>query len=152
VTVTPTGASQTIAGEKCDDYTVAVRVLMISGKSVFVTMNGTACLAAADTSAIADYRGFAKAAIEQNLVLGQATDNVILLAVARGQTELYRAIAAKGIPLMTNLTVAVEGTGLLAGIVRKAVSAQRVTTMTKLESSPRDASLFAVPPGWMPAK
>jgi hypothetical protein len=37
---------------------------------------------------------------------------------------------------------------MLAGIVRKVVRGSRVTTVARLDTAPRDDSLFTVPAGW----
>lgn len=148
VSLTATGSTQSVAGTSCDDHTLAVRVPMTKDGSIALTLNGTACLAAM-AAGVDDYMTFAKAAYEQNLVLGQASDNYILLGFARGQTELYRALTAKGgVPLIVDLVVAVDGKGMLAGIVRKAMAGSRLTTVSKIESTPVDDAVLVIPGGW----
>ena len=148
VSLAAAGSTQTAAGTSCDDHTFEVRVPMVKSGAIVFTMNGTACLAAL-APGVEDYMAFAKTASEQNVVLGQATDNFILLGFTRGQTELYRALTAKGgVPLIVNLEADVEGTGLLAGIVRKPLAGTRVAIVSKIESTPVDEAMFVVPGGW----
>jgi hypothetical protein len=148
VAVIAAGSTRTVAGFSCDDHTFKIRVPMTKSGEIVLVLTGSACLAAEAPSAV-DYMTFAKAATEQNLVLGQASDNYILLAITRGQTELYRALAmTSGVPLIVDLTVGVDGRGMLAGIVRKAASSSRVTTVAKIESAAIDDAKFAVPAAW----
>ena len=66
----------------------------------------------------------------------------------RGQTELYRAISAKGVPHLVDMTIGIKGTGALAGMVRKIVSGARTSTVTNIAVAPLADTLFAVPDGW----
>lgn len=148
MTVTPTGVAKTIAGVACDEHRFAGRVPVTKSEEIVLTLSGTACLATA-APGVNDYSAFAKAAYDQNLVLGRATDNAILLAMIRGQTELYRALSQQGgIPLIVDLMTSVEGKGILAGMVRKPLAGTRVTTATKVEAATLDDALFVVPAGW----
>lgn len=139
---------QTLAGISCSSHPFNVRVPVTKSGEIVLVMTGTACLAAAGIG-VDDYRAFAAAAVERQLVIGQATDNAILLAIARGQTELYRALSrAGGLPLSVDLRTEVEGNGMLAGIVRKAATGTRIVTATSIDGSPLEDRLFAVPEGW----
>ena len=151
VIVTATGQSQNLDGAACADHTFAVRVPMTSSGDLALTLKGTACLSAAATG-VDDYMTFATAAHAQNVVFGLASDNYILLALARAQTELFRALTEKsGMPLFLDLTFAVDGKGMLAGIVRKAVTSairSRAITVSKIDTSPVEDARFSVPTGW----
>jgi hypothetical protein len=145
--VTASGQTRTIAGIACGDHTFAVTMPLIDNGSIVLNLDGTACLSG-ETDAV-DYMPFARAAYDQNLVLGTASDNVALLALARGQTELYRALTEKGgVPLAVDLTTTVQGKGILAGLLRKVLSGSRVTTASRVDSAPVGEALFAVPAGW----
>jgi hypothetical protein len=148
VSVTPAGRSQTIAGTSCDVHRFSIRVPMSSSGEIALTLDGAACLAR-QGAGVEDYQVFARAASERNVVIGQATDNYLLLALARAQTELYRALTALGgIPLMIELTSGVDGKGVLAGIARKPLEGARVTTVMRLDGAPQPDAMFAVPADW----
>ena len=148
VTLTATGITKTTAGLECAEHRFDGRVPITKSGEIALLLSGIACLASADPRA-ADYATFAKAAYDQDLVLGRATDNAILLALVRGQTELYRALTQQGgIPLSVDLTTTVEGRGVLAGMVRKPLAGSRITTASKIEAATLDDALFAVPAGW----
>src|SRR5438128_1495213 len=114
VTFAPTGSTKSIAGASCAEHAFAIRVPMSKDGTLALTMTGRAWLAA-DAPGAADYAAFAKAAIERDLVLGVASNNKILLAITRGQTELYRAVAtAHGMPFQVETNTDVDGHGMLA--------------------------------------
>jgi hypothetical protein len=120
---------------------------VVSDGSIAVTMTGVACLHTGP--AAQDYLAFASAATEKNLVLGTPTDNYILLSIARGQTELYRALTARGgMPLLVDMALATEGNGMLAGIVRKIANGSRVQTVTTVKAEPQLDTMFVVPDDW----
>jgi hypothetical protein len=148
VSITPKESTQTVAGSTCTDHAFAVRTPVRQNGSIVLTLTGAACLAAAATG-VDDYLAFARQARERNLVLGPGTDNYILLALTRGETELYRALTQTGgIPLSVDYAIAVEGKGLLAGIVRKPLAGSRMTVAVKLDAAAIDDAMFIVPAGW----
>jgi hypothetical protein len=111
-------------------------------------LTGSAWMAK-DAPGANDYGAFARAAVEREVVLGPASNNRILLAVASAQTELYRALAdLGGIPCLVDMTMSVDGTGMVAGMVRKLVSGSRTSTVTSVSVAPLDDAAFAVPAGW----
>ena len=147
-TVVATGETKTVAGVSCGESTYAVAVPLTRDGKTILTMNGSVCLAQ-DAAGADAYQSFAQAAYEQQLVMGYASDNVILLAITRAQTELYRALAGKrGIPLHLDMTIGVEGTGMIASVVRKAAAGTRASTVTRIEDAPLDDGRFAIPSDW----
>jgi hypothetical protein len=148
VRVTPTGATQAIAALPCEAYDFAVSVPMAKDGEPALTLTGAACIAATAPGAD-DYRTFARAAGERDLVIGYVSDNLILLAVTRGQTELYRALSAMpGVPYLVDMTIGIDGQGMLAGMLRKTVSGTSTATVTSVASAPLADALFAVPDDW----
>ena len=148
VTVTPAGKTQTLAGHTCTDHDFDVRVPLTSNGAIMLTLEGYACLAQSATG-VEDYQTFARLAHEQQLVLGPASDNYLLLAVARAQTELYRALTMSGgLPLIVDMTFDVEGRGIAASIARKVLSASRTSASAKFDAAPLADTLFTVPADW----
>lgn len=148
VSITPKASTQTVAGSTCTDHAFAVRTPVRQNGSIVLTLNGTACLAATATG-VDDYMAFARQASERNLVLGPGTDNYIILALTRGETELYRALTQTGgIPLSVDYEITVDGKGMLAAMVRKPLAGSRVTIAAKLDTAAIDDAMFAVPAGW----
>lgn len=152
VTVTPTGATRTLVGVECREHTVSVRVPMTRSEGLVLTMTGTVWLAS-DVPGAPDYDAFASAAIERQIVLGPASDNKILLAITRAQTELYRALGGlHAVPYLVETATNVDGKGMLAGMVRKIVSGTQRTEVTRVSIEPLADDLFVVPAGWKSEK
>jgi hypothetical protein len=146
--MTPTGTTREIAGTSCAEQTFAVRVPMTKDGDLAFMLSGSAWIAK-DAPGANDYQAFAGAAIERQVVLGPASDNRIVLALARAQTELYRALAdIGGIPYLVDMKMEVDGHGMLASLVRKLVAGSRTSTVTTVTAAPLDDSTFAVPAGW----
>lgn len=143
-----TGTTRDIAGTSCAEQTFTIRVPMTKDGDLAFMLTGSACIAN-DAPGANDYAAFARAAIERQVVLGPASDNRIVLALARGQTELYRALAdVGGIPYRVDMKMDVDGRGMLASMVRRLVSGSRTSTVTTVTAAPLDDSTFAVPAGW----
>jgi hypothetical protein len=152
VAVTSTGATRTLVGASCREYTLSVRVPMTKDGSLALSMAGSAWIAS-DVPGAEDYDAFAAAAIERQIVLGPATDNKILLAITRARTELYRALGdLHGIPYVVETATNVDGKGMLAGVVRKLVSGSQTTEVTSVSTAPLADELFVVPAGWKSQK
>jgi hypothetical protein len=152
VAVTPTGATKTLVGAPCREYALSVRVPMTRDGSLVLTMTGSAWMAS-EVPGAEDYDAFAAAAIERQIVFGPATDNKILLAITRAQTELHRALGGlHGVPYVVETATNVDGKGFLAGMVRKVVAGTQTTEVTSVSTVPLADELFVVPAGWKSEK
>lgn len=148
VTLRTTGAVRALAGASCDEHAFVIRVPMTEDDSLALMMTGSAWMAG-DAPGADDYAAFAHAAIERQIVLGFSSNNRILLAITRGQTELYRALGElRGVPYLVDMNLKVDGHGMLAGIVNKVVSGSRTSTVTKVTVAPLADALFEIPEGW----
>ena len=77
----------------------------------------------------------------------------ILLAITRAQTEMYRALGGlHAVPFVVETATDVDGKGLLAGLVRKAVKGSQTTEVTSVATEPLADDLFVVPAGWKSEK
>jgi hypothetical protein len=146
--IAATGGSRDVAGLPCAEHTFSVRVPVTSDGEIALLLTGSACVAK-DAPGASDYAAFARTAIERQVVLGPASDNRLVLALVRGQTELYRALAdLGGIPYVVDMNMNVDGKGMLAAIVRKVLTGSRTSTVTAVAAAPLDETIFAVPAGW----
>ena len=146
VALAPTGATKQVAGSSCAEYTFTIRVPTTKDGQSALNMTGAAWMAP-DAPGAGDYAAFATAAADKQLVLGYASSNKILLAIARGQTELYRALAnLHGIPYLIDMTTKFDGT--LSGLVNKVAAGTRTYIVTRVEVGPLPDSRFLVPDGW----
>jgi hypothetical protein len=148
-TITATGKTQEIAGMPCAEHTFAVRVPMLSkDDGPALTLTGSACTAK-DAPGTMDYLDFGRAAIERQVVLGPATDNRVLLALGRAQTDLYRGLTdLGGIPYLVDMKMDVDGSGMVAGLFRKVLTGSRMSTVKMVVAAPIDDATFVVPAGW----
>lgn len=148
VSLKPTGAHRQIADVSASEHAFSIRVPMTKDNDFAVTMTGSAWIVS-DVPGASDYDAFAARAIDSPLVLGPPSSNRILMATARAQTELYRALAGvRGIPYAIEATFDVDGHGMLAGIVRKAVAGSQTTSVVRVTSEVLDGELFRVPDDW----
>jgi hypothetical protein len=147
ISLAPTGDTRTLAGSPCEGYTFTVKVPMTK-RGVALTLTGSAWIAKAAPGA-GDYSAFVQSADARGLVLWYTSDNIILLAVTRARTELYRALGATGgIPYLVEMTSGVEGTGVIAAMIRKVTAATWTATVTSVLTAPLDDDRFAIPQGW----
>ena len=152
VAVKATGVSKSIAGVSCDEHTFTVRVPLLKDGSVALLMQGSAWVAMA-APGVDEYAAFATSAIEHDLVLGVASGNVLMLALNRAQTELYRALSGlHGIPFLVDLTTAVDGHGVIASLAGKVMTATRITTVTDVIVGPVPDDSFRIPARWKQEK
>ncbi len=145
--VAPAGATKEIAGQPCTEYTFTIKVPMTKDGEPSLIVAGTAWMAP-DAPGADDYASFVKAANEKQLIVGYVSDNKILLAEARGQTELYRALGAlHGIPYAIDMTMTFDGHGMLTRLLNKTAGA-RTSAVTRVGVDPIADAMFAIPDGW----
>lgn len=148
VTIAFTGATKELVGAPCDEHAFRIRVPMTRDGSLALMMTGSAWVAK-DAPGADDYARFAKGAIERQVALGPASRNMILQAITRAQTELYRTLGGlRGIPYLIDMTLNVDGHGILAGMLNKLVSGTRTSAVTKVALEPLSDALFVIPDGW----
>jgi Domain of unknown function (DUF4412) len=149
VKLTPTGATKQIAGASCTvhDFAVSVPFTPMEGQNVNLAMTGPTCLAK-DAPGAADFKQFYTAAAEKGFIFGDPRAAKGNPAHARGMTEMYRAMANAGMPLDQQMNMAFEGSGMFASIMNKMGKANFTTTVTKIDTAPLTADLFAVPTGY----
>lgn len=144
----PAGTAREIVSVACNEQAFTIRVPMTKDGGMALVLAGSACVATHAGGAAA-YEAFAKAARAHDMVLGPASNNRILLARTRAQTELYRALTAvDGIPVAIEMTFAVDGGGMLAGMVRKVLAGTQLVNATSVTTTAVPASMFTVPDGW----
>lgn len=141
----PTGKTRDVLGTTCDEYAFVVKAPATD--SVMIVRTGTACVGKQGRSA-EEYAAFFRSA-ETVLVAGSLTVPKNFLAVDRSETELYRRLAALGgIPYAIEMKLEVEGRGMTAGLLKRAVAASRSVTVTAVDTTPLHEQMFTIPAGW----
>lgn len=149
-TITPTSEKRQIAGATCTVHTMDVRVpakIGAGGDDLIVTMKGPVCLTKGGPGA-SDYQAFYKAAAEKGLFFTDPRAAKAQPGQAKGMTELYRRMAAAGVPYATELAFKFEGSGMMASMMNKMGAMTMKTEVTKVSGAPIDDAMFAVPAGY----
>ena len=143
--LTPTRNTKTLLGVTCEEYAFVLKAPITD--DVLIVRSGTAWVAR-QGAGVDDYLAFFRAA-DTVLTASSVDTPSAALAIDRTETELYRRVAALGgIPYAIDMKLDVEGRGLTASLMRKAVTASRVVTTTSVETTPIGDELFAIPAGW----
>ena len=155
----PTGKSQTIDGQTCDEHTFTMTLDMASVagqgqmppeaaammKDVKMVMNGSMWLAK-NAPGAAEYAAFAKAALEANLFTalsgmkpGQSGGLDKLLAVTA---------SAPGLPYLTEIAMTFEGTGEVIQVLKQMGTMKMVQKISSVSLEPISDDLFVMPEGY----
>jgi hypothetical protein len=143
--VKPTGRTRNILGVTCEDYTFVIKAPLTD--SAHVVRSGTACVAK-QAPGVEEYVAFFKAAATV-LTAGSITAPKSVVAADRTDTEFYRRIAMLGgMPYAFEMKLEVEGSGLMARMLRGALTWSREMTTTSVTTDALSEADFAIPAGW----
>ena len=151
VSLEPTGATQTVAGETCKvhDMTVRVEVEMAPGSGMGATMvmDGTSCLVP-DAPGAKEHERFYLAMAEKGMILGDPrAAQGPGAGTQKGMTELYRQMAEKGVAYHSDLNVGFDASGMMAKMFER-MSFDTETTVISVSTESLPDSLFEIPKGW----
>lgn len=159
VSLKPTGKSQTIEGQACDEhtFTMALDMASMAGqgqvppeaaammKDVRMVMNGSVWLAKSAPGA-AEYAAFTKAAVESNLI---AAVSGLKPGQSGGLDKLLAATAsAPGIPYLTEIAMTFEGSGPMVDAMKQMGPMKMVQKISSVSLDPISDDLFKVPEGY----
>ena len=146
--VTPTAETRQIAGIACTVHTMDVAVPMdLGGEKMNVTMTGPVCLAR-NGPGHADVSAFYKAVADKGLFFGDARMAKAQPGQARGMTTVYREMAALGVPLAQEMTIRIEGSGPMAGMMGKMGGSTMKTEVVSVSTEAIPDSTFEIPEGY----
>jgi hypothetical protein len=168
--VKPTGQSRDIDGIACAEYSVSMRMdmaaVVASGgsslppeattmlKDVFLKISGSTWVAK-DAPGTADYLSFQKAAAQVAIAAMSRLPGTSgsPSPVPRGMERLVTGFPeAPGIPYLTELTTAVEGTGQFVGLLQGMAQMKITSKVTGVSTEAISAETFAVPEGFTVVK
>jgi hypothetical protein len=168
--VKPTGQTRDIDGVSCAEYAVSMRMDMAavaaSGgsalppeasnmlKDVFLKISGSTWVAK-DAPGAADYLAFQKAAAEVAVAAMSRMPGSTGSAspVPRGMERLVTGFPeAPGIPYLTELTTAVEGTGQFVGLLQGMGQMKITSKVSGISTDTISADAFTVPEGYTVVK
>ena len=145
VSFTPTGQKKTVMGTSCEVYSLALSMpSKQAGMEMTVTMSGPVCVAKG-MKGFDDYARFFRTAAEKGMIFNSPQQAKAQPGQARGMAEMYRTFAATGMPLEQDITIKVQGSGPLAGMMGRIGNMSMGSTTTSVSTEPLPDDLFAVP-------
>jgi hypothetical protein len=146
--ITPTKATRQVAGSTCTVYDMRIAVPMdMKGEKLEMVMAGPVCLVK-NGPGQADYAAFYQAAAEKGLFVGDPGQARAQPAQARAMTEMYRQMAALGVPFANEYNITFEGSGQLAGMMSKMGGTTMTSELTSASTETLADSMFAIPAGY----
>jgi hypothetical protein len=115
-----------------------------AGMEMTVTMRGPVCVAKG-MKGFDDYARFFRTAAEKGMILSNPQAAKAQPGQAKGMVEMYRTFAATGMPLEQEITITVEGTGPVAGVMGRIGNMTMGSTTTSVSTEPLPDDLFTVP-------
>jgi hypothetical protein len=150
VTITPTNETRQVAGTACKVYELKVAVPMQMGNGgMTMVMSGPQCLAK-NGPGHADFIAFYKAASEKGFFLdpNQAKAQP---AVAKAMANMQRKMSELGVPLATEITIAMEASGPMAEMMKK-MGNTITTEVTSVSTAAIPDAMFEVPADYKVSK
>jgi hypothetical protein len=156
VTVKPTGKSQTIEGQTCDEHSLAMTLQMADvvpeGKvppeaaammaDVKMVMNGSIWIAKTAPGA-SEFAAFNKAAIDSNLYAA------LTGTPSNGSGPLEKLLKATagtpGLPYLTEITMQFEGTGPMVDAMKQMGPMKMVQKISSVSTAPVAEDIFTIP-------
>lgn len=159
--LTPTGKSQTFDGQAAQehDFKMTLDMSTFSGsqmppeaaaamKDVKIRMSGSFWVAR-NGPAAQEYAKFSKAALDSNLL----NQMVGALPSSGGLDKLMEAAASiQGLPYLTEITMAFEGTGPVVDVMKQMGPMKMVQKIDSVSTEAVPDEVFTVPAGYTPQK
>ena len=147
VKFTPNGESKTVAGEKCDGYTMTITIPfkqegMPEGLSIIMT---GPVFVAKQSAAKDEYAAFYTHAVEKGFFFTNPAQAKAQPGIAKGFATLYKEMAKTGVAYETTMQIKFEGGGMMGSMMNKMASSTVTTSYTSVSSDPIADSQFAIP-------
>ena len=166
--VKPTGRTRDVEGVPCAEYSVVMKInmaVMAAGagsslppeatamlKDVFLRVTGSTWVAK-DAPGAADYAAFQKAAAGAAMSALSRASGGTSSPLPSGMERLFTGFPeAAGIPYLTELTTAVEGTGQFVSLLQGMAQMKIVSKVTGVSTEPIAPDTFTLPEGYTVAK
>ena len=150
VSIKATGETREILDWKCDEHEIKIVVNAANpgapDMAMDVVVTGNVCLAP-DAPGAQEYADFYAEAAKQGLFFGDPKAAEAQPGREKAMTELYRAMAEKGLPLYSEITVGFEGSGMLAAMMKR-MGVTMTTTVTSVSTDAIADEMFEIPKGY----
>lgn len=150
VKITPGGETKQVAGYTATRHDISVSVdAGMPDAPIKMTLNisGPAYLST-EAPGQTDYANFYMNAAEKGFFFGDPRSARAQPGNAKGMMQMYRQMAAKGIPLESTQTVKMSGTGPMAGLLSRMGGGEMTTTVTRISDETLEAAMFEIPEGY----
>ena len=144
VAINPTTQTRTVAGMSCTVYDVKIAVPM-QGAGITMVMSGPQCLSKT-APGMADFVAFYKAASQGGMFFDAAQAKA-QPAMAKAMADMQRKMSELGVPLAAETTVAMDGSGPMAEMMKK-MSSTITTEVVSISTDAIPDSTFEVPAGY----
>ncbi|HJR59187.1 MAG TPA: hypothetical protein VJ813_07315 [Vicinamibacterales bacterium] len=159
ISLKPTGKTQTIDGQQCEEHVMAMSMAMAQFmgqgqvppeaaammQDVKMVMDGSVWIARSAPGA-AEFTAFNKAAINSNLLNSVAG---LMGGKSGGLDKLMEAAAAApGLPYLTEITMSFEGTGPMVDAMKQMGPMKMIQTLASVSTDPIADDLFTIPAGY----
>jgi hypothetical protein len=169
IEVKPTGKAREIDGVSCAEYAVMMKMdmaAMAAGggsalppeaagllKDVYLRITGSAWVAK-DAPGASDYMAFQKAAARVAVAaMSRMSGTGSAPSIPSGMERLVTGFPeAPGIPYLTELTTAVEGTGQFVALLQGMAQMKITSKVTSVSTDPITAETFVIPEGYTVVK
>jgi hypothetical protein len=150
VELKPTGQTKDVAGQKCDEYQMRIKLALDPNAppemgKVNTVIHGPTCMVAG-APGLEEYARFYQTAWERGFFFGDPRAAKAQPGRERGMTALYKTMAEKGMPYWSQMKIDFEGDGFMAQMMAK-MGIQISTTVTSVSTDALAAALFEVPAG-----
>lgn len=144
-TIEPTGRSQEMLRVRCEEF--AFSVMAPLNENIMLIRRGTAWVAKSGPG-VEEYVAFYRSALTV-ITAGSIRAPKAVVAEDRTNMELSRQLALLGgVPYEMHITLEVQGRGIYASLMRKALEFDQSIKVTSIENGPLDSHVFDVPEGW----
>lgn len=160
--VTPTGKTQTIDGFKCDEYAFNTSMSMADFgggqmppeaaamvKDITMVMKGSMWVSK-DAPGVAEFRDYQEAMTAGDLVAAAMGATGLNMP---GMDKMMKAMqGVKGMPVLTEMDMTIEGSGQVADMMRQMGSMRIITKVISVKTDAISDDVFKVPEGYQVIK
>jgi hypothetical protein len=149
VKLTPTGQTKPCLDQTCDSYDIQIAVAFspIPDQPMTMIMGGPAWISK-NSPGHADLMGFYKAASEKGFIFSDPRVAKAQPGQAKGMAAFYKALAEAGVPYSTEMSIKIEGSGMMAAMMNKMGGSSFTSTVTAISTETLGADMFEVPAGY----
>lgn len=149
-TLEATGKTRTVAGYSCDEHNITMSFSAgagaMPGVEVEITLEGPVCLSK-NAPGADEFFTFYKAMAESGLFFAPPEAAQAQPGQQRGMTQLYRAMAEKGVGLASELEIGFSGSGMI-GKMMKRFGSTTTTEVLEVSDAALSDDLFEIPAGY----